>query len=38
MSLCFINMQGFVLSTQGSCTHTQYLAEWRMWIFPKYII
>jgi len=33
MSLCFISMQGIVISTQGSCTHTPHLAEWRMWIF-----
>jgi len=38
MSLCFISMQGIVISTQGSPTYTPYLAEWRMWIFPKCIM
>jgi len=38
MSLCFISMQGIVISTQGSRNHTSYLAERRMWIFPKCIM
>jgi len=37
MSLCFINMQGIVINTQGSCTHTPYLAKWKMRLLRKCI-
>jgi len=38
MSLCFISMQGIVISTQVSCTHTPYLAKWKMSLFLKHIM
>jgi len=30
-------MQGIVVSTQGLCNHTPYIAKWKMSLLPKYI-